>query len=88
MALGVANLTYLRNSLHENPGLWGRSGVVEGWSGGRLATFGDRWGVVRGSFGVVRGSSGDRPVVGLPSDGRPSVRMSLSGSFRRMFYAS
>ena len=67
------HLMHLRNSLHENPGLWGRSGVVcvslgsrSGVVSGRLGvfresfgSFGDRSGVVRGlGQGVVQGSFG------------------------------
>ena len=51
----------LRNSLHENPGLWGRSGVVRG-------SFGSRWEPGQEAFGVVR-----RGVGGGGSLGRALV---------------
>ena len=52
-------LMELRHSLHENPGLWGRSGVVRGLFG----VVQRRCGVVRGRSGVVCGSFGIRSRI-------------------------
>ena len=70
---------YLRDSLHENPGLWGsfagRTGLVRGCSGVVRESFGGSLGVIRGSFRVRSGSLG----------GRSRVVQGHSGIVRRSF---
>ena len=82
----LARLINLRNSLHENPGLWGHSGPFGDRSGVVRGSFGGRSGVVRGRSGLIQGLFGGRS--GVARDRSEAVWMSFgsrSGIVRIFF---
>ena len=89
---------YPRNSLHENPGLRGRSGFVResfgdsfgGHSGAVRELLGGRSGVVQSRSGIVRGSvrgwfGGRSAVVRGSFDNVPKIFHLFSNYFLNLF---